>query len=179
MQLHEEIIHQYLSKKKYRKAFHTMVDAYQEPMYWLVRKIVFKHEDAQDVVQNAFVKVWNHIQNADGSKSIKSWLLTIAYNEAIDAWRKSQKRELTGLEILEFVQQDAYVDFEIMEAAFKKAILLLPEQQRIIFNLKYFDDLGHKEIATMLKLSEGGVKSSYHHAVKKIKSALNLLNDES
>lgn len=175
MNLQEANIQQLLNQRKYRKAFNALVDLYQEALYWMVRKIVFHHEDAQDVVQNTFVKLWNRMDQINPDKTLKSFLFTIAYNEAIDTYRRNKKRRSSDVDELTYLKQDALVDYEALDVMFKASVENLPEQQRIIFNLRYFDELAHKEIAVILEMSEGGVKSSYSIAVKKIKEALNLL----
>lgn len=158
-------------------AFHELVTTYQEKLYWHIRKIVIDHDDADDIIQNVFLKAWNNIDSFRGDSSIFTWLYRIATNESLTFL--SQKRKKKGLfssseenYLLEKLNADDYFDGEEIKRKLMEAVIKLPEKQRLIFNMKYFDGLKYEEIAAILNLTTGALKASYHHAVKKIEDYL-------
>ncbi len=156
-----------------RKGFELMVRQYSEQIYWQVRRIVLSHEDADDIVQNAFLKAWNAIETFHGDSKVSTWLSRIAINEAIDFNRRQKIRPTLSaddvdLGIANQLQADKYFDGERTEALLQEAIARLPEAQRTVFLLRYYDEMKYSEISRITGTTEGGLKASYHIAVKKI-----------
>lgn len=152
--------------------FKWFLKTYKERLYWLIRRIVVIHEDADDVLQNTFIKVWQNLSDYRGDANIYTWAYRIAVNESL-AFLKKKKRQTFGhidySEVLsQYLESDVYFDGSDFQKKLQKAILKLPEQQRIVFNLRYFDDMKYQDMAKILDRSEGGLKANYHHAVKKI-----------
>ena len=156
-----------------RQGFELMVRQYSEQLYWQVRRIVLTHEDSDDVLQNAFLKAWSNIDTFHGDSKIFTWLSRIAINEALDFTRK-QKRALkistddADMNIANQLMADDYFDGDETEAQLQEAIASLPDVQRTVFNLRYYEEMKYSEISKVLGTSEGGLKASYHIAVKKI-----------
>lgn len=157
--------------------FSYLVSKYKERLYWHLRKMVIIHEDADDLLQNTFVKVWNNIDNFRGDSSIYTWIYRIATNEALNFLNK--KRDLlldspTDVEdyLSNQVENDPLFTGEEIEKKLQKCILTLPDKQRIVFNMKYFDDMKYKDMSEILDTSVGALKASYFHAVQKIKALL-------
>ena len=162
-----------LDQKTRRKAFETAVRQYSEQLYWQVRRIVLTHEDSNDVLQNAFLKAWNSLESFHGDAKLFTWLSRIAINEALDFTRRQKKRTTlsTDDEELGLATQlvaDKYFDGDETEAQLQEAIAQLPEVQRTVFLLRYYDDMKYSDISHVLGTSEGALKASYHIAVKKI-----------
>lgn len=158
-------------------AFETLLDLYQKPLYWHIRKIVISHDDADDVLQNVFIKVFHHIQEFKGESKLFSWLYRIATNEALSHLRKESKKTQLTPEILKqqrvsSLQADVYFDGDEIQLKLQQAVARLPEKQQLVFNMHYFDNLKYSEISEILETTEGALKASYHHAVKKIESFL-------
>ncbi|MBQ8128273.1 MAG: sigma-70 family RNA polymerase sigma factor [Prevotella sp.] len=156
-----------------RKGFELMVRQYSEQLYWQVRRFVLTHEDADDIIQNAFMKAWNAIATFHGDSKVSTWLSRIAINEAIDFNRRQKKRPVHSTDeadmgIANQLQADKYFDGEEAEALLQEAIANLPEGQRTVFLLRYYDDMKYSEISRITGTTEGGLKASYHIAVKKI-----------
>jgi len=155
------------------KAFKLLLELYQEQLYWHIRKIVLIHEDSNDILQNTFIKAFKYLGNFKGNSSIKTWMYRIAYNESIDYLNNKKKhlqissQELNN-KILQDLQEDIYFEGDAIELLLQKALLSLPNKQRTVFRMRYYDDLKFKEIAEVLKTSEGSLKASYHIAAKKI-----------
>lgn len=168
-----------LLKKESSKAygFNLLVNEYKERIYWVIRRIVISHENADDVVQEAFIKAWLNIDSFQGSSKIYTWLYRIAVNESLSFLRK--KRTKLFLPIVDVERQLSAIvdditqfDGDEIERRLQKALLKLPEKQRVVFTIRYHEDLKFSELATILEMSEGGVKSTYHLAVKKLKDFL-------
>lgn len=156
-----------------RKAFEAMVSQYSEQLYWQVRRIVLVHEDADDVLQNAFLKAWNALDGFHGDSKVHTWLTRIAINEALDFMRKKKNRVVLSaddadLGLANQLMADDYFDGDETQAQLQEAIAQLPDVQRTVFQLRYFDEMKYSEISKVLGTSEGGLKASYHIAVKKI-----------
>ena len=156
------------------QAFRKLVATYKERLYWHIRKIVVSHDDADDVLQNTFIKIFRGIDNFKQESQLFSWMYRIATNESISFINKRAKER--NVDITEYqhslvsnLDSDLNFDGDAIQLILQKAIQTLPTKQQLVFNMKYFDDLKFKEIATILDCSEGGLKASYHHAVKKIK----------
>ncbi len=164
-----------------REGFSALVSQYSEPLYWKIRRIVLNHDDANDVLQNSFVKAWTNLDSFQGKASISTWLYRIAINEALDFLRK-KKAESANVSADEVpavsarLMGDPYFDGDQAQALLQEAVARLPEVQRTVFTLKYFDDMKYSEISKLLDTSEGALKASYHLAVKKISEYLHLNN---
>ncbi len=158
-------------------AFRVLIDKYGEKMYWQIRRMVISHEDANDLLQNCFIKVWTNLQNFRGDARLSTWLYKIAVNESINFLNKEkQRRHITDEEdasfLIDTLEADTYFDGDKLQTDLQKAVLNLPEKQRMVFNMKYFDDMRYEEISEVLGTSVGALKASYHHAVKKITAYL-------
>lgn len=161
-----------------RKAFERLVRAYSEPIYWQIRKMVFNHDDANDLLQNVFLKAWNNIHNFRGDAKLSTWLFKIAVNESINFINREKSRMNISADtddtsfLIDRLEADDYFDGEELHQELLKAVASLPEKQRLVFNMKYFDDMKYEEISDILGTSVGALKASYHHAVKKISEAI-------
>ncbi len=158
-------------------AFQGLVNKYKERLYWHIRKIVISHDDTDDVLQNTFIKVWRSIENFREESSLYTWLYRIATNESITFINSAKKRTFvpmseTGEFLLNNLTSDPYFDGDEIQRKLQEAILRLPDKQRIVFNMKYFDDLKYEDMSAILDTSVGALKASYHHAVKKIEEFL-------
>ncbi|MBX2829166.1 MAG: RNA polymerase sigma factor [Flavobacteriaceae bacterium] len=154
-------------------AFRTLVSQYKERLYWHIRKIVIDHDDTDDVLQNTFIKIFRSIDNFKAESKLYTWMYRIATNESITFINKKAKRaQISSEEIKEEMisRLESDVHFEGNEAQLKlqKAIATLPQKQQLVFNMKYFEDHTYEELSEILETSVGGLKSSYHIAVKKI-----------
>lgn len=160
------------------EAFKRLVSEYKERLYWHIRKLVLDHDDANDIVQNTFVKIHLNIEKFKGNSSLYTWMYRIATNEAINFINsKSSKMGLQNQEWIEAKADkliaDPYFDGDEVAFFLQKEVAKLPEKQRIVFNMKYFDGMTYQVISEILDTSIGALKASYHHAVKKIKTKLN------
>lgn len=156
-----------------RRGFELMVRQYGEQLYWQVRRIVMTHDDANDVVQNALLKAWNAIDTFKGESKLQTWLTRIAINEALDFTRKQKNHPTLSTDDMQLglanqLMADRYFDGDETEAQLQQAIAQLPEVQRTVFQLRYYDEMKYSEISKALGTSEGALKASYHIAVKKI-----------
>ncbi|OYT16891.1 MAG: RNA polymerase subunit sigma-70 [Bacteroidetes bacterium 4572_77] len=159
-------------EKTLDRGFRLIVANYKERLYWLIRRILISHDDTNDALQDTFVKIWQNIQNYRGDAELYTWLYRIAVNEAL-GFLKKKKRQHLGLsnygEVLsQQLESDVYFEGNEFQKTLQKAILTLPEQQRLVFNMKYFEEIKYKDMAVILDKSEGALKANYHHAVKKI-----------
>lgn len=177
-QIEEAILLRELCDAKTReRAFKTLINVYQERLYWHIRGMVLIHEDADDILQNTFIKIFRHIDSFKGQSKLYTWMYRIATNEAISHLKKSKKTISNSLDddqsnLSQRLQADPYFDASKAEDNLGEILSKLPDQQRLIFSMKYFQDMKLKEIAEVLNLTVGGVKSSYHLAQKKIKTML-------
>lgn len=155
-------------------AFDTLMRMYGEPVYWQIRKLVARHEDADDILQNVFLKAWNNLQNFRGDAKLSTWLYKIAINESINFLNKERNRNNVSVDsdddsyLLNNIEADDYFDGDELQAELLKAVAKLPEKQRLVFNMRYFDEMKYEEISEILGTSVGALKASYHHAAKKI-----------
>lgn len=159
--------------------FEQIVDQYSERIYWVVRRMVASHDDANDVVQNTFIKVWQALPDFRGQSSIYTWIYRIAVNQALSFLRSERSRPNVGGEMAErelaaIIDYGGHFDGTQAERALQIAIQKLPEKQRAVFLLRYYDEMPYAEMAVVLETSEGALKASYHHAVKKIEQELNV-----
>lgn len=164
-------------KHTQQHAFRELMSEYKERLYWHIRRMVINHDDADDVLQNTFVKVFRSINNFKAESSLYTWLYRIATNESITFLNsKANKYKISGEELQEYLinnlEADAFFEGDAVQLKLQKAIAALPEKQRLVFNMKYFDDLKYEEISEILNTSIGALKASYHHAVNKIEKFL-------
>lgn len=157
-------------------AFDTLMRTFGEQVYWQIRKMVVNHDDANDLLQNCFIKVWNNLHNFRGDAKLSTWLYKIAVNESINFLNKERQR--CGITedgddsfLLRNLESHEYFDGDALQAELQKAIMSLPEKQRLVFNMRYFDEMKYEEMSEILGTSVGALKASYHHAVKKITAA--------
>jgi RNA polymerase sigma-70 factor (ECF subfamily) len=159
------------------KGFSWMLKLYQERIYWHIRRMVVSHEDANDVVQNTFMKAYKGIKNFKGNAKLYTWLYRIATNEALTFLQKRKRRQTASLDVddnhlANQLKADIYFDGNEIQRKLQLALNTLPEKQRLVFNMRYFDEMPYKDISDVLGTSVGGLKASYHHAVKKIEQFL-------
>ncbi|WP_452223382.1 RNA polymerase sigma factor [Lacinutrix chionoecetis] len=172
-----ELITQLQSKDNKDAAFKALVSLYKERLYWHVRNILKSHDDADDALQNTFIKVYKSIDGFKGESKLYSWLYRIATNEAITIINKNAKRlQITNEEVQDLainnIEADVYFEGDAIQLKLQKAIATLPEKQQLVFNMKYFQELKYKEMSEILETSEGALKASYHIATKKIEAYL-------
>lgn len=154
-------------------AFRLLVDKYGRKVYWSIRRLVNDHYTADDLVQEVFIKIWNKLHKFRGDSSLFTWIYRISINETLAHLKKENRRKQViedreNIDLLAAESQDIFTDGEVIEQKFRKALEMLPERQRLVFNMKYFDELTYDEISEITGVSVGGLKASYHHAVKKI-----------
>jgi len=177
----EEALVQDLQKKDTQEAaFRELIKQFKERLYWHIRKIVLDHDDTDDVLQNTFIKIYRNIDSFKGDSKLYTWMYRIATNEAITFINKRAKKGMVSTEeiqtqALSKLESDVYFEGTDIQIKLQRAIASLPSKQQLIFNMKYFDDLTYEELSEILETSVGGLKSSYHIAVKKITA---LLKDE-
>lgn len=168
----EEILTLLRNPQTRRRGFDTMVRQYSEPLYWKIRHIVLTHEDADDILQNTFLKVWSNIDLFENRSKLSTWIYRIAINESLDFLRRKRNEARLYATDVEHVSErltaDEWFDGDLTQARLQEAITNLPNAQRLIFTLRYFNEMKYKDIAEALNRSEGAVKASYHIAVRKI-----------
>ena len=154
------------------KAFTGIIKKYQEKLYWHIRRMVIHHEDANDVLQNVFIKVWNGLDNFREDAQLYTWLYRIATNESLTFLEQQKKKTSVSIDtegsMASQLKADKDFDANKIEWKLQMAIQELPEKQRLVFNLRYYDEMPYEEMSRVLDTSEGALKASYHHAVKKI-----------
>lgn len=168
-----ELKAQLADPEKRRSAFSRLISAYQEQLYWQIRKLVINHDDTADVLQNTFLKAWQNIGSFRGDSKLSTWLYTIAHNESLTFLTKMQaERDLTIDDpegyVQEQIQADKYFDGDEAQRKLLRAIATLPAKQRQVFNLRYYDEMPYEEMSSVLGTSVGALKASYHFAVEKI-----------
>ncbi|MFS4468051.1 RNA polymerase sigma factor [Maribacter sp. 2210JD10-5] len=176
----ETLVRELKDKETQSRAFEILVHTYKERLYWHIRRIVLNHDDADDVLQNTFIKVYKNIAGFKGDSKLYSWMCRIATNESLSFLNKKSKK--LGLSDGEYqskmitdLQADVYFEGDEIQLKLQKAIASLPEKQKLVFNMKYFDELKYEEISEILDTSVGGLKASYHLAVKKVEGYLKSL----
>src|SRR5215212_11574842 len=155
------------------QGFTAIVKKYQEKLYWHIRRMVITHDDANDVLQNVFIKVWKGLENFREDSQLYTWLYRIATNECLTYLEQQKKRASVPLSDVESglsnkIKADKHFDPARLEWKLQLAIQQLPEKQRAVFTLRYYDEMPYEEMSRVLDTSEGALKASYHHAVKKI-----------
>jgi len=178
----EEILHLLQNDINVEQAFRWLVLKYQERLYGHIRRMVNDHEDANDVVQNTFIKVFKSIKKFKGNSQLYTWLYRIATNETLTFLNKKKRKATTSIDDDELgmrhkLSADSYFYEKKAQLKLQNAIKLLPEKQRLVFNMRYFEEMSYREISGILETSVGGLKASYHHAVKKIEQFLNEQTD--
>ena len=172
-----EIIEGFKSPGKEESAFNHLVATYQERLYWHIRKIVVVHDDADDVLQNPMIKVWKSLASFRAESGLYTWLYRIATNEALSFLKQKKKKafapwvDVEG-HMSENLEADPWFNGDEIQLKLQQAILKLPNKQRIVFNMKYFDQMKYEDMSEILGTSVGALKASYHHAVKKIETML-------
>ena len=173
----KEIIALLQEPTRQREAFECIVKEYSEQLYWQIRRLVFSHDDANDILQNTFIKAWINIDYFRGDAKMSTWLYRIALNECLTFLNKQRAANHLSIdeadkELLNKLESDTYFDGDDTQKIFLQAIHTLPEKQQIVFNLKYFKEMKYEEISEIVGTSIGALKASYHHAVKKIEAFL-------
>jgi RNA polymerase sigma-70 factor (ECF subfamily) len=168
-----ELLIQFREPKTKEAAFTAIIKKYQEKLYWHIRRMVVDHDDANDVLQNVFIRVWNGLENFKEESQLYTWLYRIATNECLTFIEQQKKRSAVSLSDVESglsnkIKADKHFDPNKLEWKLQLAIQKLPEKQRLVFTLRYYDELPYEEMSRILDTSEGALKASYHHAVKKI-----------
>ena len=166
-----------LLKSDLNKGFRLVVEKYSSKLYWHIRRLVVLHEDADDALQNTFINAWRGLSDFRNESSLYTWLYTIATNEALALINKKKRNTTLSLDDLgnhfaNSQEGSTWFDGDAAEIKLQNAILKLPDKQRIVFNLKYFDEMTYGEMSKVLETSEGALKASYHHAVKKIEKII-------
>jgi RNA polymerase sigma factor (sigma-70 family) len=175
-------VHEYTDKELVRlfrepdgreAAFNLIVQKYQEKLYWHIRKLLIDHNDTDDTLQNTFIKVWSGLDMFREEAGLFTWLYRIATNEALSFLNQRKRRmwlPLVDVEkhLSQVLDHDDYFNGDELQLKLQKALLTLPEKQRLVFNMKYFDEMKYEDMAVILETSVGALKASYHHAVKKI-----------
>jgi RNA polymerase sigma-70 factor (ECF subfamily) len=173
-----EILDKFARESSRNEAFSLLLKKYQEKIYWHIRRMVLDHDDADDLVQDVFIKVWKNLANFRSDSQLYTWIYRIASNECITFLNRKKLRNIISLEdsegqyLLETLAESPYFDGDKAQMKLQKALLSLPEKQRLVFNMKYFDDLKYDEISDILGTSVGALKASFHIAVKKIEHIL-------
>jgi RNA polymerase sigma-70 factor (ECF subfamily) len=158
-------------------AFKQIIKKYQERLYWHIRKIVISHEDSDDILQNTFIKVWRGLDQFREDSKLYTWLYRIATNESLTFLKQKKKRQYIPFmdvehQLMNVLESDEYFSGDQIQLKLQKAILTLPEKQRLVFNMKYFEEMKYEDMSNILNTSVGALKASYHHAVKKIEKYL-------
>lgn len=173
----KEIIALLQEPARQREAFEAIVREYSEQLYWQIRRLVLSHDDANDILQNTFIKAWINIDYFRGNAKLSTWLYRIALNESLTFLNKQRANGQVSIdeadtELLNKLESDGYFDGDNTQKIFLSAVHTLPQKQQMVFNLKYFKEMKYEEISEILGTSIGALKASYHHAVKKIEAFL-------
>ena len=177
----EDILELLHNSETQREGFAQVVEEYSERIYWQIRKMVYSHDDANDILQDVFIKAWLNIDKFRGDAKLSTWLYKIAINESITFINRSKAKLNLSIDdsdsfLINQLEGDEYFDGDSAQLLLQKAVVSLPEKQRLVFQMKYFDELKYDEISEMLGTSVGGLKASYHHAVKKVEKFLKESN---
>jgi RNA polymerase sigma-70 factor (ECF subfamily) len=177
LQDEKNFITRLIQTKTQNEAFKELVQCYQKPLYYHIRNIVLNHDDADDVLQNTFIKVFSNIGNFKGESKLYSWMYRIAKNESLTfIEQRAKKQGISNVELQQKailnLESDVYFEGNEIQIKLQKAIATLPEKQQLVFKMKYFEDMKYENISEILDTSVGGLKANYHHAVKKIEEYL-------
>jgi len=173
------LIEQLKNVQSKEKAFRELIKLYKERLYWHIRKIVISHDDADDVLQNTFIKIFKNIDKFNEQSKLYSWMYRIATNEAITFINKRAKNRSVDIsdyqqELASTLTSDSFFTGNEIQLILQKAVATLPQKQQLVFNMKYFDELKYHEISEILETSVGALKASYYHAVKKIEHYIKM-----
>ncbi len=168
-----QLLQEFRDPARKEAAYTSIVKKYQEKLYWHVRRMVVDHDDANDVLQNVFIRVWNGLENFREDAQLYTWLYRIATNECLTFLEQKKKRSSVSFSDVEEglsnqIKADKHFDPDKLEWKLQVAIQQLPEKQRVVFTLRYYDEMPYEQMSKVLDTSEGALKASYHHAVKKI-----------
>ncbi len=183
MDIQEAKILELLSEERtFDRGFEQLVAGYQEKLYWHIRRIVHFHEDADDVIQNTFIKVFRHIKSFKGDSKLYTWLFRIASNEAISFLKNKNKKSFQNLDdhlggLEQQLRSDPYFDANEAQLMLVKAIEQLPEKQKLVFNMRYYEEMPYDDISEVLGVTVGSLKASFHHAMKKVENYLKQSTD--
>lgn len=177
MQEEKLFIESLIHPETQNSAFKQLVQQYQKPLYFHIRNIVLNHDDADDVLQNTFIKVFSNIKNFKGESKLYSWMYRIATNESLTfIEQRAKKQGISNEEVQQkaimSLEADVYFEGNEMQLKLQKAIATLPEKQQLVFKMKYFEEMKYENMSEILDTSVGGLKANYHHAVKKIEEYL-------
>lgn len=177
-QENKELIERLRRPESCREAFNEVMRLYTEPLYRQIRRMVENHDDAADILQNTFLKAWQSIENFRGDAKLTTWLYKIALNESITHLQRERKRLSLSIDeeeghLINLIEADEWTDGDELVRKLRKAVATLPEKQRMVFNMKYYDDMKYEQISEILGTSVGALKASYHLAVKKIENYFN------
>jgi RNA polymerase sigma factor (sigma-70 family) len=173
----EVILKKFEDEKTRHEAFSLLLNKYQQKVYWHIRRIVINHDDADDLVQDVFIKVWKNLVNFRQDSQLYTWLYRIATNESITFLKKKRAKNNVPIDdvaeqISQSLNESQYFSGDTIQRKLQEAIVTLPEKQKLVFNMKYFDEMKFQEISDVLGTSVGALKASYHLAVKKIEAHL-------
>ncbi|MCO6497380.1 MAG: sigma-70 family RNA polymerase sigma factor [Chitinophagaceae bacterium] len=168
-----ELLERFREPDQKEKAFELIIKKYQERLYWHIRRMVLTHEDTDDVLQNTFVKVWKSLDQFRGESQLYTWLYRIATNESLTFLNNKKKNSSLSIDNEDYtisnkLQSDPHFDANKLEWKLQMAIQSLPEKQKLVFNLRYYDEMPYEEMSKVLETSVGALKASYHHAAKKV-----------
>jgi RNA polymerase sigma factor (sigma-70 family) len=175
-----QLLADFVRSESREKAFNQLIRKYQQRVYLLVRKMVIDHDDADDVVQEVFIKVWKNLDRFEGGSQLFTWIYRIATNECLRFLERKKKKRFwislsdAGTELAAKIDNSPYISGDEVQKKLQKALLRLPDKQRLVFNLKYFEELKYEEMSEITGTSVGALKASYHHAVKKIEEDLKM-----
>ena len=178
----EEIIIEELRNEDTRqRAFNKVMRHYSQPLYWQIRRMVIDHENTNDILQETFIKAWININHFRGDAKLSTWLYKIAINESITFLNKERNKQTTSIDdedsfLINNLQTDDWFDGNDLQLELQKAINRLPEKQRLVFNMRYFDEMKYEDMSEILGTSVGALKASYHHAAKKIEEFFSETN---
>jgi RNA polymerase sigma-70 factor (ECF subfamily) len=172
----EQIVALLRSEIHFEQGFRVLMAQYKERLYWQIRRLVQNHEDADDVLQNTMIKIYKGIAHFEGKSKLFTWLYRIATNEAISYlqsrnWRQAHSLDDENSHAANRLQADSWFDGDAVQLKLQEAIAQLPEKQRIVFNLRYYEEMPYEEMAGILDTSVGALKASFHHAAKKVEAA--------
>lgn len=173
----EELLTMFKDENSRNMALHHLIQKYQQKLYWHIRKIVIDHDDTDDILQNTFIKVWKGLENFKEESQLYTWLYRIATNESLTFLRQKQKKNTSSIHPIEYqlnqsLESDSLFNGDEIQLKLQKAILTLPEKQRVVFNMRYYDEMPYEAMSEILETSVGALKASYHHAAKKIEEFL-------
>jgi len=173
----EQLLEKLRDPRTQRQGFAILVSEYSERLYWQIRKMVLSHDDANDILQDVFIKAWTNIDNFRGESKLTTWLYRIAINESITFLNKKRNQNNVSVDdensfLLNTLESDEYFDGDEAQKLLQQAVLTLPDKQRLVFQMKYFDEMKYEEMSDILGTSVGALKASNHNAVKKMENFL-------